>query len=621
MPSEIEKLSDIDWSVVEETFVPGSLEEIFEEEPVDLRTFITDSKFLGADWYLSPIQEDAVRHIERVYLPDLYPKMAEGFKSDYWAEPIPMKNLLTLEWGKGSGKDHVCRIASLRVAYMLLCLRSPQRYFGMPEHDSIHMLNIAVNAAQAERAYFKPLTQAVKRGWFADKAIPKRDTIEYAKNLTAISGHSDAESQEGLNLILGIADEIDAFREQSEMIGLGNRKREASTSAESILKMLKGSASTRFPYSYKRVAISYPRYIGSTIQQQTAEAKENIALIGNDKSVYYSSGPYATWEVNPLRKGKSDFQADYDKNPIEAASMYECRPARAVNGYFTNMPAIKQCVDTMVQPVTVEYVLEPFHSAETGETVEVWNAKFHISDSFKPKQGARYAMHADLALTGDRAGLAMSHIERWLDRTETTTDEDTGRVTESLVRVPVLRNDFVVGLEASKQTTPPREIQIRWARELCFQLVKRGFHIVLFSFDQFQSADSMQILNSHGIETDRISADINDNPYKTLRDVAYEGRLSMPYSEKVFDELASLNRIGKKVDHPPGGSKDLSDALACSLVGAISSMGEESVDGKEVTIAAERFAVGPALAPLQGMGSMSLQDMMPAGMKGMSLHG
>jgi hypothetical protein len=215
----------------------------------------------------------------------------------------------------------------------------------------------------------------------------------------------------------------------------------------------------------------------------------------------------------------------------------------------------------------------------------------------------------------------MTHIERWLDTTTSELDPATGNVTESLVRVPVLRNDFCIALTSSVSTEPPREIQIRWARELAFELVKRGFLVVLFSFDQFQSADSMQILNSHGIETDRISADINNNAYKALKDVAYDGRLHMPYSELLLREIEELNDTGKKVDHRPGGSKDLSDALACSILGAISSLGEEDVDGIEVDTSAPLFTVGEALAPLEGMGSFSLNAATPIGMKGMSLYG
>ena len=355
--------------------------------------------------------------------------------------------------------------------------------------------------------------------------------------------------------------------------------------------------------------------------QQIEEAKADIEKYGDRDSIYFASGPHATWEVNPLRKGKEDFAYDYRKDPVEAASMYECIPARATDAYFRNMPALLHSVDSFEQPVSVSYALEPMKSGVTGKTVNVWNAKFDFLDSFRPKQGARYAMHADLAIRGDRAGIALSHVESWMDTTQSEFDPATGGVTESLVRVPVLRNDFTIALESSKETEPAREIQIRWARELAFELVSRGFLIVMFSFDQFQSADSMQILNAHGIETDRISADINDNPYKTLRDVAYDSRLHLPYSELLFKELEELNRSGKKIDHQPGGSKDLADALACSLVGAIGAMGEEDVDGKEVDTSVLRFALGDTFSPLVGMENLNMRNMMPAGMEGMKLYG
>jgi hypothetical protein len=603
--------------------IPFELRDIFEEIPVDLNTFISDPRYLNEHWELSEIQWEAVRMIERVYFPETYELLAQhgGPYAEYWGVDLDVKNLIVLQWGKGSGKDLVCQIASLRVAYLLLCLKSPQEYFDLPTVASIHLLNIAVNAAQAERAFFDPVRRAVRRegSWFYTRSRVSRETIIYDKNVLAISGHSDAESQEGLNILLGVADEIDAFREREEMVGLAGKKRESSTSAESILKMIEGSAASRFPRTYKRVAISYPRYIGSTIQKLTAQARASIAKRGK-ASNHYASGPHTTWEVNPRINGPEDFAEKYAEDPVEAASMYECKPARAVDGYFKNMAAIRAGVTHMNQPITVEYVLKKVVSRETGIPVEIWDVDFHFDDNFKPKQGARYAMHGDLALTGDRAGIAMSHVEHYLDTSLNELDEE-GGVAEKHVRVPVLRNDFTIAFESSKATTPPREIQIRWAKKLAFALIDRGFLIVMFSFDQFQSADMMQQLNDHGIETDRISADINDNPYKTLRDVAYDYRLTLPYSALLFEELERLNRSGKKIDHPPGGSKDLADALACSLVGAIGAMGEETVDGKEVSTSEEKFAVGQALAPLAGMGNTNMQNMMPLGMKGMSLYG
>lgn len=617
----------------EDTYTPPSpLESVFDEEPVDLTTFIQDNKFLGLNSIsLSPVQYESVRIIERIFYPELYPLMAEGFDDaklrEYWGVEMPVKNLITLQWGKGSGKDAIARFSSLRVAYLLMCMKSPQDYFGMPSFDSIHLLNIAVNAKQAMNAFFNPMREATKRGWFKDRCEPKQDMIEYDKHILAISGHSDAESQEGLNLMLGVADEIDAFKAKNEMVGLGSRAREASTSAESILKMLKGSASTRFPRTYKRVTISYPRYIGSTIQQQTDEGRASIKEFGEKDSIHYVSGPLATWEVNPRIKGKEDFKEDYRKDPDEAASMYECKPKRATDAYFRNPAIFQIAVDKAEQPIQIDYRIFESTSKATGKKVRGWEPVFTFAPEFKAIPGARYAMHGDLAIRGDRAGIAMSHIERWEERVDLVTDE-TGFVEKRYTQVPVIRNDFTISFEADISakdsddvTNMPREIQIRWARMLAFELIKRDFYIGSFTFDGFQSTDTMQILLSHGIESERLSTDLKPEIWKTLKDVASEARLQMPYSKLLMEELQSLSRGDKgKVDHPPGGSKDEADAFACSIVGAINLGGEEDPDGEEVEVGeADFFGVGEALATPIGMAGMSLA--LPIGMKGMSIGG
>lgn len=599
----------------------SALEDILSDEPVSLDVFVQDKAFLGADWMLSDIQYDLVRVIERIYLQSTFDLMAIEF-GGYWAVPIPMKNLIAAEWGKGGGKDSTVRVAALRVAYLLQCLRSPQRYFGMPEDDSIHILNIAANAPQANRAFFEPLTRMVKRGWFGDKATPKRDTIEYAKNITAISGHSDAESQEGLNIILGIADEIDAFKAKGEMVGQGNKARESSTSAESILNMIKTSASTRFPETYKRVAISYPRYLGSTIQKLIAEAKEDIAEVGDENSIYYASGPHATWEVNPRISGKEAFASDYRKDPEEAAAKYECKPSRATDTYFRNPVIFRQAVDAPEQPVKIDYVVAETISEVTGAVIRGWEPVFSFDPSFLPVAGARYAMHGDLALVGDKAGISMSHVVRWEERTETITNQD-GFVSDHATTVPFVRNDFTISFRADisaedpvRGEVLPREIQIRWARKLCFELIKRGFWIGSFTFDGFQSADTIQALTMHGIESGKVSTDLDPGLWKTLKDVASESRLRMPYSKLLLEELEGLSRVGKKVDHPAGGSKDEADAFVCSIVGAILLGGEEDPSGEAIDSGGSLFAVGDQLAPLE-FGPTGLE--LPFSMRGMSL--
>lgn len=565
------------------------LASIFDEEPVALEVFVGDSKFLNSP-PLSPIQFDLVRHIERIYLPELYPAMAEEF-GGYWAETVDtrMTNLITAQWGKGGGKDMTVGVASLRVAYLLMCLKDPQLYYGMAPTSSIHLLNIAVNAPQAHRSFFVPMQRAVRRGWFKDKAEATQNTIRYTKNIEAISGHSEAEGQEGLNLLLGVADEIDAFKARNELVGQGGRAREASTTAEGILTMMESSAKTRFPEVYKRVAISYPRYLGSTIQKLTDKARQKVEEDPTG-SQYYCSGPYATWDVNPT-KTREMFDKDFIDDPIEAAARLECKPSRAVNPYFRNFFAFKQAVDQEAQPITISYERRKVISEITGEMTLGWEPVFNYASWFQPVSGARYALHGDLALTGDRAGIAMSHVSHYIEQeTIVASAKDGERVTHN-TSYPVVRNDFTIAFEADITDDPPREIQVRWARELAFDLVRRGFTVVSYTFDQFQSADNMQILQKHGIESDRLSPDRDQSVWRTLRDVAYEGRLRMPFNQTLMNEIEALSTFDKKVDHPPSGSKDMADALACSVVGAILAGGEEDPDGTIVDLGESIFDI------------------------------
>ena len=605
---------------------PQGLSDVFEHEPVGLTTFIKDKKFLGADWMLSPLQMELVMVGERVFKQSLYPLMAEEF-GGYWkeVENIPMRNSIVAQWGKGGGKDSTVRVISARVAHLLLCLKSPQEYFGMPPDDTISLLNIAVNAAQAQRAFFNPLSRMVTRGWMNDYSEPHRDSITYAKNIEAISGHSDAESQEGLNILLGVADEIDAFKAKGEMIGQGNKAREASTSAESILEMLESSAVSRFDETYKRIAISYPRYKGSTIQQLTLEAREDMRINGDD-SMFFASGPWATWDVNPM-KTKDSFKKQYRKNPDEAAAKYECKPTRATDAYFRNPVIFTQAVDAPKQPIDVDYHAVTFRSKETGNTVRGWEPIFTFAPDFKPVAGARYALHGDLAISGDRAGIAMSHVVSWVDTVDLVTSED-GSFVEVPTTAPIIRNDFTISFRSDIGATDPlnpeeklpREIQIRWVRTLAFELIKKGFYIGSFTFDGFQSKDVSQILLMHGIESTKVSTDVDPSIWKTVKDVASDARLMMPYSQLLQHELEGLSRLERgKVDHPPGGSKDEADAFACSIVGAIELGGGEDPEGTEIEVLGEGLVeLTETFAPLIGTDmfvGMSGGLSLPIGMK------
>jgi hypothetical protein len=580
----------------------SDLEAIFSEEPVPLDVFVRDKKYMGSP-ALSQVQYDTVRHAERVYFPEIYPLMGE-FMDPYWSEPLRMVNFINLQWGKGSGKGHVCRTISCRVAYLLLCLRSPQDYYGMPGQDSIHLLNVAMNAQQAQRAFFDPIEKLVRTSpWFRDKAAPTRGAIVYDKNIEAISGHSEAESQEGLNLLLGVADEIDGFRSKEEVRGNVTGRIPQNT-VEGIFDMMRTSSSTRFPRTFKNVRISYPRYLGSAIQRLTAQSREDIAKRG-EKSRHYVSGPLPTWVVNPNFKqfelvaveGTDElvpevYVSDYEEDANMAKAKYECKPSKASNPFFRNEFLVRSAFKPSTrQPIEVSY-------RRDGDG---WEVEYDISPDLVPIKGAQYAMHGDLAVTGDRAGIAMAHTVRKEEFENTVTLED-GTVTSTRELRPIIKVDFVFSFEASKGVNPPREIQIRWARELAYELRRRGFRIKRFTFDGYESRDSMQQLEKMGVESKKVSTDRSNEPWRNLMDVMYDGRLIAAHRELLVDELLGLTILPNgKIDHPRLGSKDEADALACAVFGAVEQGGRENEGGEQAFYKKAEIFMGPRVELPIGM--------------------
>ena len=110
----------------------------------------------------------------------------------------------------------------------------------------------------------------------------------------------------------------------------------------------------------------------------------------------------------------------------------------------------------------------------------------------------------------------------------------------------------------------------------------------------------MQILSTRGIDTARISTDSSEDPWRNLRDLMYEGRVSIPGLAGdpppvllLREELLSLTRAPNgRIDHPADGSKDLADAMACAVLGAVEVGGEEEDTSPRAHLDAADFGVG-----------------------------
>ena len=153
----------------------------FEEIPVDIEVFVQSEDYLGMP-HLSEYQYQLIRASSQIYKESTLYNLYDSEKArKRWKETC---NEVIAMLGKGSGKDFTSTIACSYIVYLLLCLRDPAKYFGKPSGDNIDILNIAVNAAQANNVFFKGFKSRIEGSpWFAGKFTTKSGHIAFDKNV------------------------------------------------------------------------------------------------------------------------------------------------------------------------------------------------------------------------------------------------------------------------------------------------------------------------------------------------------------------------------------------------------------------------------------------------------
>ena len=252
---------------------------IFEENPVDVKTFVESSNYLGQP-PLSEIQYNIVEAMSQIYYKkDLENLMGTNDGGAYYDKYT--KNEIILQLGKGSGKDFTSTVGCAYLVYKLLCLKDPAKYFGKPSGDAIDLINVAINAQQAKNVFFKGFKTKIESSpWFAGKFYAKADSIEFNKAITVYSGHSERESHEGLNLMLAVLDEISGFASE---VGTAN---EQGKTAENIYKAFRGSVDSRFPDLGKVALLSFPRYVGDFISKRYEDVIAEKEVLEKKTYVY-----------------------------------------------------------------------------------------------------------------------------------------------------------------------------------------------------------------------------------------------------------------------------------------------------------------------------------------------
>jgi hypothetical protein len=492
------------------------------ETPVPIQVFVQDKKYLGLP-PLSLIQEEIVKHSTQIFKEKTVLAIhGEKEGREYYKKYTDNEVICML--GKGSGKDHCSRISIAYTSYLLHCLRDPLNYFGKAHGVYIDLLNLAVNAQQAQRVFFEPLKNLLLQSpYFNEVGFEPRvsEIFFFSRPVRCFSGHSESEGWEGYEVLTVVLDEIAAFKTDAELKG----ETRAKGSASAIYNMSKLSVMSRFPEVGKVILLSFPRYRGDFIEQRYYGAREK-----KEPKTWFIKA--ATWEVNPTIK-REQLESEYIRNPVEAAARFECNPPNMEDAYFRDSDLVRKAFSYGEDPIN-----------EDG-TFKNW---FNGTD-----QHIRF-IHVDLALKRDRAALALVHSPG-LKEVKTLNGAE---------KLPVINVDLIYSWEAGAN----EEINFSAIRQLIIDLCRK-FDVAKVTFDRWQSIEMIQSLRSLSINADFHSVKKTD--YDTLTSAIYDGRLRGYWNELLVEEELLKLRLfsNNKIDHPSSGSKDLADAIAGSVYNAI----------------------------------------------------
>lgn len=522
--------------------------------------------------------------------------------------------------------------AQLYKLHILTCMKSPQKLFGLAPNFPIYISFFSTTKGKAEDAINSKFQSMLNMSPYFRESLPKNPRKVFLTGGASIFGPGYKEhpkkddlfelvlphnvhllfgSQTGhalsLDIFAAVLDEMN-FRGKKSI-----KEEEDENSARALYDHVRTRIASRFASASDMpglvINISSAKAQDSFVEQRITQIREN-----QDRSAHISD--FALWDVKPgkyssdtfkvfvgsgyrasriLAEGEEIPDVRRDETIIDVPenfrSLFEENLANAIrdiagvatagiNSLFTRPEVLMEAegdYPNAIYPEILEVGIDNDVEIADHFDLDLVSNYDNIRRHLANFPGVDRFIHVDLALNADRASITSTCLPYYFKRYIENEDDPAKKVVQHL---PFVYVDFFCCVKAPNMD----EISFEKIRQFLIWLRNvAGYPVRRITYDSWQSIHSMQLLKGDGFDAEALSVDRTDEPYMELLSAYNEHRIVQPKYALVHQELRKLKhdiRAAKgRVDHPPGGSKDVADSLAGSLFNALKFLHEHGFAG------------------------------------------
>jgi hypothetical protein len=478
--------------------------------------------------------------------------------------------------GIGSAKTTTSLYCLAYQLYLMSCYKSPHIMFQMDSTSEILFIFQSMNATLAKEVDYGRFKSICEQSYYFSTVFPfdkyYKSSMRFPNKIECKPMGSDGGAI-GQNVVGGLIDEVNFMSvvQKSTKTAGGGSYDQAKVIYDSVSRRIKTRFVNNGGMPGMLCLVSSRNYPGEFTDVKLAEAATDTSIYIYDKCVWdikpasnFSGVRFPVFAGDEVRKPK--ILEVVEDVPAEDRHLIIMVPEEYRNSFRNDMIGSMRDIAGRSTLARYPYILNSDAIDRAfGKSVSILNKEEHnFSDVAEPLtfHPARFKdlyadrwIHIDLGVTGDSAGVACGYVKGFKNTIANDAEE----------QMPDFGFDFVL------RVTPPKgeEILFYKIRELIYKLRDAGLPIKWISFDTFQSVDSMQLMKQRGFSVGNISTDTSLVPYEFTKSAFYDDRIALPIHKMAKKEFLSLERdqIKRKVDHPPGGSKDCSDGIGGVVYG------------------------------------------------------